>query len=156
MLWRQQDSNIPTLSKVGKSWPLFNLFSSFQTNITIFTTNIWEKMSIQYTVLGFETTTFRTWVSSHDHWTRAPACLSRRKASKGNGQTTWSQQPLDDKNNTKALFYPLFNLNPSMTSNPGKNERFEKKTETSKVWHLSIDIWFDKKCSSSLRKSSSS
>ena len=25
------------------------------------------KMSIQYTVLGFEPTTFRTWVSSHNH-----------------------------------------------------------------------------------------
>ena len=42
-------------------------FRSFQTNITIFSTNICEKMSIQYTVLGFEPTTFRTWVSSHNH-----------------------------------------------------------------------------------------
>ena len=30
-------------------------------------------MSIQYTVPGFEPTTFRTWVSSHNHQTRAPA-----------------------------------------------------------------------------------
>ena len=37
--------------------PLFGLFSSFQTNIT---TNLCENMSIQYTVLGFEPTTFRT------------------------------------------------------------------------------------------------
>ena len=29
--------------KMGQSQPLFNLFSSFQTNITIFTTNICEK-----------------------------------------------------------------------------------------------------------------
>ena len=35
---------------------LFNLFSPFQTNITIFKTNKCEKMSIQYTVLGFEPT----------------------------------------------------------------------------------------------------
>ena len=36
------------------------LFSSFQTNTTIFTTNICAKMSIQYMVLGFEPTTFST------------------------------------------------------------------------------------------------
>ena len=37
---------------MGQPRPLFCLFSSFQqTNITIFTTNICEKMSIQYTVL---------------------------------------------------------------------------------------------------------
>ena len=35
------------------------------------------KMSIQYTVLGFELTTFGTWVSSHNHLTRAPAQLSK-------------------------------------------------------------------------------
>ena len=29
-------------------------------------------MSIQYTVLGFEPTTFGARVSSHNHWTRAP------------------------------------------------------------------------------------
>ena len=28
-------------------------------------------MPIQYTVLGFEPTTFRTQVSSHNHWTKA-------------------------------------------------------------------------------------
>ena len=63
--------------KNGSSRPLFGLFSSFQTNITFFTTNICEKMSIQYTVLGFEHTTFKTWVSIQNHWTRAPAqiCL---------------------------------------------------------------------------------
>ena len=38
----------------------FVYFRSFQTSITIFTTNICEKMSIQYMVLGFEPTTFRT------------------------------------------------------------------------------------------------
>ena len=31
------------------------------------------KMSIQYTALGFEPTTFRTWVSFHNHQTRDPA-----------------------------------------------------------------------------------
>ena len=42
-------------------------FRSFQTNIAIFTTNICEKMSIQYTVPGFEPTTFGARVSSHNH-----------------------------------------------------------------------------------------
>ena len=32
-------------------------------------------MSIQYTVPGFEPTTFGTWVSSHNHLTRAPTLL---------------------------------------------------------------------------------
>ena len=31
------------LKKMGNPWPLFSLFSSFQTNITIFTTYICEK-----------------------------------------------------------------------------------------------------------------
>ena len=35
------------------------------------------KMSIQYMVLGFEPTTFGTWVSSHDHKTRAPAQMNK-------------------------------------------------------------------------------
>ena len=39
------------------------LFSSFQKNITIFTTNRCEKCP----VLGFEHMTFGTWVSSHNH-----------------------------------------------------------------------------------------
>ena len=33
------------------------------------------KMSIQYTVPGLELTTFGTWVSSHNHLTRAPALI---------------------------------------------------------------------------------
>ena len=40
----------------------FRLFKN-----TIFTTNKYEKMSIQYTVQGFELMTFETWVSSHNH-----------------------------------------------------------------------------------------
>ena len=39
---------------------LFRLFSSFQTNIIIFYTNMYVKISIKYTVLGLEPTTFRT------------------------------------------------------------------------------------------------
>ena len=35
------------------------------------------KMSIQYMVLGLEPMTFRTWVSSHNHYTRAPAYTYR-------------------------------------------------------------------------------
>ena len=45
--------------KMSHPRPLFHLFSSFQTSVTIFTTNNCEK-SIQYTVLGFEPTTFGT------------------------------------------------------------------------------------------------
>ena len=44
--------------KMGQSRPLFLLFSSFQTNITILTTNECKKMFIQYTAPGFELTTF--------------------------------------------------------------------------------------------------
>ena len=46
--------------KMAHPRPLFIYFRLFQTNITIFTTNKCEKMSIQYTVLGFEPTTFGT------------------------------------------------------------------------------------------------
>ena len=53
--------------KMGHSRTLFHLFSSFQTNITIFTTNVCEKYSSsRYKVLGFEPTIFRTRVSSHN------------------------------------------------------------------------------------------
>ena len=46
----------------------FNSFSSFQTHITNFTTNMYVKrFSIQYTVPGFELTTFGAWVSAHNH-----------------------------------------------------------------------------------------
>ena len=45
---------------MGHSRPLFHLFLSFQTNITIFTANKYEKMSIKCMVLGFELTTFGT------------------------------------------------------------------------------------------------
>ena len=47
--------------------PLFVYFRSFQTNNTIFTTNQCEKMSKQYTAPGFEPTTCRTWVITHNH-----------------------------------------------------------------------------------------
>ena len=58
-------------SKLFKNGPTLATFIvyfwSFQTNIiTIFTTNVCEKMSIHYAVLGFEPTTFRTSVSSHN------------------------------------------------------------------------------------------
>ena len=33
-------------------------------------------MAIQYMVLGFEPTTFETWVYSHNHYTRAPVLKS--------------------------------------------------------------------------------
>ena len=54
--------------KEGCRSPLFHLFSSFQTRIANFTTNRnVDKMSIQYTELGFELMTFGTGVSSHNH-----------------------------------------------------------------------------------------
>ena len=43
----------------------FIYFWSFQTNNTIFTANRCEKMSIQYTALGFKPTAFQTWVVTH-------------------------------------------------------------------------------------------
>ena len=52
---------------MGHPRPLYSLFSSFPTNITIFTTNKCEKISIHYMVLGFEPMTFGTLVSSHNH-----------------------------------------------------------------------------------------
>ena len=56
------------LKQMGHSRPLFNLFSSFQTNITILTTNILENvMSIKYMTPEFEPTNFGTRVSSHNH-----------------------------------------------------------------------------------------
>ena len=64
-------------SFLKNSHPFFHLF---QTNITIFIAIIYEK--IQYTVLGFEPTTFRLRVSSHNHETMAfrlqlmASCLS--------------------------------------------------------------------------------
>ena len=64
-------SKILILRKTSAS---IDLYRSFQTNNTIFTTNKCEKcQSIQYTVRGFEPTTFRTRVVSHNHQTRVPA-----------------------------------------------------------------------------------
>ena len=44
----------------------FRLVLSSLTNITYLATNKCDKMSIQYTVLGFELITFGTRVSSHN------------------------------------------------------------------------------------------
>ena len=51
----------------------FVYFHPIKQTFLIFTTIKCETMSIQYTVLGFEPTTFSTWVSSDNHNTRAPA-----------------------------------------------------------------------------------
>ena len=45
----------------------FVYFGLFKQTLQIFTTNICEKMSIQYTVPGFEPMTFRMQVSSRNH-----------------------------------------------------------------------------------------
>ena len=54
---------------------LFLFIFVFSNKQTIFTTNICEKMSILCTMLGFEPTTFRSWVSSNNHSTRASTLL---------------------------------------------------------------------------------
>ena len=48
------------LRDIFKNGLFLFLFLSFQTNIAIFTTNIGEKLSIQYMVLEFEPTTINT------------------------------------------------------------------------------------------------
>ena len=53
-------SSLSFFKKNGPTPASFNLFSSFQTHITIFTPNKCEKMSIQYTVPGFKLMTFGT------------------------------------------------------------------------------------------------
>ena len=58
---------------MGHPRPLFCLFLSFQTNITILTINKCENMSIQDMMLGLELMTFGTRASSHNPSTRAPA-----------------------------------------------------------------------------------
>ena len=54
-----------------KKWANPGLFSFiiglFKQTLNFFTTNICEKMSIQYMVPGIEPMTFGTWVSSHNH-----------------------------------------------------------------------------------------
>ena len=60
--------------KNGQSPASFSfIFGLFQTNINAICNKLMWKMSIQYTALGLEPTTYRKWVSSHIHYTRAPA-----------------------------------------------------------------------------------
>ena len=65
-IWKKI-KNVPTR-------PLFRLFSVFSNkhHYNFYKKYMW-KMSIQYTVLEFEPTTFGTWVSSHNHLTTAHA-----------------------------------------------------------------------------------
>ena len=61
-------SRVVFFKKMGQPRPLFRLFLVFSNKHHYnFTTNICEKMSIQYTGPGFEPTTFGTRVSSHYH-----------------------------------------------------------------------------------------
>ena len=57
-------------SYVFLNWPTPASFSFilglFKQTLQIFTTDLCEKISIQFTVLGFEPTTLWTWVSSHN------------------------------------------------------------------------------------------
>ena len=59
--------------KNGPSRPLVHFIVVFQSKQHIFNNKQRWKMSIQYMALGFEPKTFGTWVSSHNHYTRAPA-----------------------------------------------------------------------------------
>ena len=83
--WNGDNLNLPNSANYVLTWSLykglcvtkflknmpspasFRLCSSFQSNITIITKYKCEKMSIQYTVLGFKLMTFGTRVSSHNH-----------------------------------------------------------------------------------------
>ena len=60
------------LSKNGPTPASFSFIFAFPNTYYNFTTNKFEKMSIQYTVPGFELTSFGTWVSSHNH---RPECF---------------------------------------------------------------------------------
>ena len=57
-LAKTKKDKIDRFFKMAHPQPLFHIFSSFQTNNTIFTTSECEKISIQYMVPGFEPTTF--------------------------------------------------------------------------------------------------
>ena len=59
--------------KMSHPRPLFPLFLAFQINIT----NLQQKMTIQYMVLGYELMTFGTWVSWHNHKARVHALLAK-------------------------------------------------------------------------------
>ena len=53
------------MGQPGLFYCLFLVFLN-KHHYNVYNKNKW-KMSIQYTVPGFEPTTFRTWVSSHNH-----------------------------------------------------------------------------------------
>ena len=62
--------------KMGRPQPLFRLFSVFSNKHQIQflqQINVEKCNSIQYSAPAFEPTTFRTWVITHNHLTRAPA-----------------------------------------------------------------------------------
>ena len=51
--------------KMGQPWPLFFIFGLFKQTIQFFNKSMWKnvRMSIQYTALGFEPTTFQRWAA---------------------------------------------------------------------------------------------
>ena len=59
---------------MGLPRPLFHLFLFFSDKqYNSYNKSMWHNvMSIQYRAPGYEPTTFRMWVSSHNHKTRAP------------------------------------------------------------------------------------
>ena len=59
---------------MGQPQPLFRLFLVFSNKqYNFYNKSMWKnvQMSIQYLAPGFEPTTFRTWIVTHYHWTRA-------------------------------------------------------------------------------------
>ena len=62
-------------------------------------------MSIQYTVPGFEFTTFETWVSFHNHSTWAPTPMTREVLGSNRENAENKRKPAD-------LFWRLLYLQP--------------------------------------------
>ena len=75
ILFSKIETSCVSFFKNGPSPASLCLFSFFTKKHYNSYNKFMSKMSIQYTTLGFKPTTFRTWVTSHDHQTRAPFIL---------------------------------------------------------------------------------
>ena len=77
----EQETIVPLPLEVFFKWAIVGLFfiyfQCFSSNQHIFYNKFMWKMSIQYTVPGFELTTFWLWVTSFYHLTRAPTNFLR-------------------------------------------------------------------------------
>ena len=66
-LWLLKRTYVHNFFKLDQPRPLFCLFLVFSNKQYNFYNKSMWKMSIQYPALGFEPTTFGTWVYSHNH-----------------------------------------------------------------------------------------